>query len=68
MIITFLFLMFEHERLFENHFSVNRSSMRISYQNNVFNNGNGFNNFNAILTIFKSSGNFIEVCTTTPFS
>ena len=66
MIITFLFLMFEHERLLENHLSVNRSSMKISYQNNVFN--NGFNNFNAILTIFKSSGNFIEVCTTTIFS
>ena len=58
--------MFEHERLLENHLSVNSSSMKISYQNNVFN--NSFNNFNAILTIFKSSGNFIEVCTTTPFS
>ena len=46
MIITFLFLTFEHERLFENQLSVNRSSMKISQRNNIFN--NGFNNFNAI--------------------
>ena len=39
MIITFLFLTFEHERLFENQLSVNRSSMKISQRNNVFNNG-----------------------------
>ena len=38
--------MFEHERLFENQLSVNRSSMKISQRNNIFN--NGFNNFNAI--------------------
>ena len=33
MIITFLFLTFEHERLFENPLSVNRPFMKISYQN-----------------------------------
>ena len=65
MIITFLFLRFEHERLFENHLSVNRSPMEISYRNNIFN--NGLNNFNAILTILNCSGNF-KVCATTPFS
>ena len=57
--------MFEHERLFENHLSVNTSSMKISYPNNISN--NSFNNFNAILTIFNSSGNF-KICKTTPFS
>ena len=43
-IFTFLFLAFEHERFIENHFSVNRYSMKICYWNNIFN--NGFNNFN----------------------
>ena len=42
--ITFLFLTFEHERIFENYLSVNRSFMKISYLNNPFN--NDFNNFN----------------------
>ena len=41
MIITFLFLTFEQET-FKNHLSVNRPSMKISYPNNIFN--NGFNN------------------------
>ena len=52
-------------RLFENYLSVNRSSMNISYRNNIFN--NGFSNFNAILTIFNSFDHF-KVCTTAPFS
>ena len=42
--ITFLFLTLEHERIFENYLSVNRSFMKISYLNNPFN--NDFNNFN----------------------
>ena len=37
MIITFLFLTFEHERLFENPLSVNRPFIKIYYQN-IFNN------------------------------
>ena len=52
-------------RLFENYLSVNRSSMNISYRNNIFN--NGFSNFSAILTIFNSFDHF-KVCTTAPFS
>ena len=56
MIITFLFLTLEHEKLFVNHFSVNRSSMEISYRNNIFN--NSFNNVNAVLTIFNNSDDF----------
>ena len=39
--------------------------MKISDRNNIFN--NDFNNFNAILPIFKSSGDF-KVCTTASFS
>ena len=35
-IITFLFLTFEHEKLFENHLSANRSFMKISYQFSEF--------------------------------
>ena len=58
-------LTFEHERLFENHLSVNRSFMKICYQNNIFN--NDFNNFNTVLGIFNSSGDF-KVCSNAPFS
>ena len=50
--ITFLFLTFEHERIFENYLSVNRSFMKISYLNNPFN--NDFKNFNIFLTNFSS--------------
>ena len=64
-IITFLFLTFEHEKLFESHLSVNRSLMKISYQNNIFN--NNFNNFNAFLANFNSFGDF-KVCSKAPFS
>ena len=46
--ITFLFLTFEHERIFENYLSVNRSFMKISSLNNPFN--NDFKNFNVFLT------------------
>ena len=56
MIIAFLFLPFEHERLFQNHLFVNRSSMKIPYRNNNLN--NGFNTFKALLIIFNSSGDF----------
>ena len=55
-ITNFLFLTFEHERLFENHLSVNRSFMKITYQNNIFK--KEFNNFNTFLAIFNSSGDF----------
>ena len=58
-IITFLFLTFEHERLFKNHLSVNRSFTKISYQNNIFN--NRFNNFNAFLANLNSFGDF-KIC------
>ena len=64
MIITFLFLTFEHERLFEISLSVNRPFMKISYQN-IFN--NDFNNFNVFLANFNSFGDF-KVCTKAPFS
>ena len=64
-IITFLFLTSEHERLFEGHLSVNRSLMKISYQNNIFN--NYFNNFSIFLANFNSFGNF-KVCSKAPFS
>ena len=37
-IITFLFLTFENERLFESYLSVNRSLMKIYYRINIFNN------------------------------
>ena len=39
--------------------------MKISYQNNIFN--NDFNNFNAFLANFNSSGDF-KVCSEAPFS
>ena len=39
--------------------------MKISYGNNIF--SNGFNNFNTVLTIFNSSGDF-TVCTMAAFS
>ena len=58
MIITFLFLTFEHERLFENPLSVNRPFIKISYQN-IFN--NDFNNFNVFLANFNGFGDF-KVC------
>ena len=60
-----LFLTFEHEKLFENHLSANRSSMKISCRNNIFN--NVLNNFNTFSTIFNSSDDF-KVCSTAPFS
>ena len=64
-IITFLFLTFEHERLFESHLSANRSLMKISYQY-IFN--NDFNNFNAaFLANFNSFGDF-KVYSKAPFS
>ena len=64
-IITFLFLTFEHERLFENYLSENRPFMKICYQNNIFN--NDFNNSNLFLTNFNSFGDF-KVCSKAPFS
>ena len=45
----------------KNHLSVDTSFMKISYQNNIF------NNFNAFLVIFNSSGDF-TVCPKAPFS
>ena len=39
--------------------------MKISYQNNIFN--NDFNNFNAFVANFNSSGDF-KVCSETPYS
>ena len=64
-IITFLFLTFEHERLFESHLSVNRFLMKISYQNNIFN--NDFNHFSAFLANFNSFRDF-KVCSKASFS
>ena len=49
--ITFLFPTFEHERIFENYLSVNRSFMKISSLNNPFN--NNFKNFKVFLTNFS---------------
>ena len=63
--ITFLFLTFEHERIFENYLSVNRSFMKISYLNNPFN--NDFKNFNIFLTNFSSFSDF-KVFSKAPFS
>ena len=54
--VTFLFLTFEHERIFENYLSVNRSFMKISYLSNPFN--NDFKNFNVFLTNFSSFSDF----------
>ena len=65
MIIIFLFLTFEHEKLFESRLSVNRSLMKMYYQNNIFN--NNFNNFNAFLANFNSFNDF-KVCSEAPFS
>ena len=62
--ITFLFLTFEHERIFENYLSVNRSFMKISYLNNPFN--NDFKNFNILLTNFSSFSDF-KVFSKAPF-
>ena len=64
MIITFLFLTFEHERLFKNPLSVNRAFMKISCQN-IFN--NNFNSFNVFLANFNSLVDF-KVCSKAPFS
>ena len=64
MIITFLFLTFEHERLFENLLSVNRPFTKISCQN-IFN--NNFNSFNEFLANFNSLGDF-KICSNAPFS
>ena len=63
--ITFLFLTFEHERIFENYSSVNRSFIKISYLNNPFN--NDFKNFNVFLTNFTSFSDF-KVFSKAPFS
>ena len=52
MIITILFLTFEHKRLFENHLAVNRSSMNISYQNNFL---------TTVLTILMHFKQFLTV-------
>ena len=57
--------MFGHERLFGNHLSVNRSSIKISYRNDIFN--NDFNNFDPFLTIFNSFDDF-KVCKADTFS
>ena len=57
--------MFEHARLFESQLCVNRSSMKIYYQNNIFN--NDFDNFNAFLASFNSFGDF-KVCSKGSFS
>ena len=57
-IITFLFLTFEHERLLENHLSVNRPFMKISYQNNIFNTFLTILTILTFLVIFNSSGDF----------
>ena len=57
--------MFEHERIFENNLSVNRSFMKISYLNNLFN--NNFKNFNIFLTNFSSFSDF-KVFLKAPFS
>ena len=43
-IVNFLFEHLNMKYYFENHLSVNRSFMKISYKNNVFN--NDFNNSN----------------------
>ena len=53
-IITFRSLAFEHERWFENNLSVNRSSWKISYRNNIFKNDS--NNFQTFLIILNCSG------------
>ena len=63
--ITFLFLTFEHERIFENYLSVNRSFMKISDLNNPFN--NDFKNFNLFLTNFSIFSD-LKVFSKTPFS
>ena len=63
--ITFLFLTFEHERIFENYLSGNRSFMKISYLNNPFN--NDFKSFNVFLTNFSSFSDF-KVFSKAPFS
>ena len=65
MIITFLFLTFEYERVFENPLPVNRSS-KISYRNNILH--NGLINFNTFLTIFDNSSGDFMVCVIAPFS
>ena len=63
--ITFLFLTLEHERIFENYLSVNRSFMKISSLNNPFN--NDFKNFNVCLTNFSIFSDF-KVFSKAPFS
>ena len=64
-IITFVFLTFEHEKLFESHLSVNASLVKISCQNIIFK--NDLNNFSAFLENFNSFGEF-KVCLKAPFS
>ena len=63
--INFLFLTFEHERIFENYLSVNRSFMKISSLNNPFN--NNFKNFKVFLTNFSIFSDF-KVFSKAPFS
>ena len=63
--ITFLFLTFEHERIFESYLSVNGSFMKISYLNNPYN--NDFKNFNVFLSNFSSFSDF-KVFSKAPFN
>ena len=63
--ITFLFLTFEHERIFENYLAVKRSFIKISYLNNPFN--NDFKKFNVFLTNFRNFSDF-KVYSKAPFS
>ena len=63
--ITFLFLTLEHERIFENYLSLNRSFMKISSLNNPFN--NDFKHFNVFLTNFSLFSHF-TVFSKAPFS
>ena len=63
--ITFLFLTFEHERIFENYLAVKRSFIKISYLNNPFN--NDFKKFNVFLTNFRNFSDF-KVFSKSPFS
>ena len=57
-LLIFLILTFEHERLFENNVTVNRSSMKIFYY--------VFHKSNAFVTVFNSSA-ALKICTTAPF-
>ena len=63
--ITFLFLTFEHEGIFENYLSVKKYFIKISYLNNLFN--YDFKIFNLFLTNFTSFSDF-KVFSKAPFS